>query len=597
MGDSSSASAAQLQGGFALLDWLVVLGLFAFTHWIGQRSSGKPATIREFFLGGRKLPWYAVSASIIATEISAVTLISLPATVFNPGGNLTYLQLGVIGLFLARWIVALVLIPRYFEREIYSPYDYMGATLGRGVRSMATVLFTIGGVLGQAARVYLTGVVLEVILADEFGALEQATGVRGLVWSIGAIGVIAIVWTWLGGMATVIWTDAVLFAIFLLSIVASIWTAVSHVDGGAAGVVHAAAAAEKLRFFDFSRDPTQAYTLWAALIANTIVGVGVFGTDQLMAQRVFCCGSVRDAQKAMIASYASMIVAVGVACIGLALFAYYQEHPLAGRALELYTAKNDRIFPLFIVEVLPSPLKGLIVAGAFAAAISSLDSILAALSQTALSAFYLPARAKHADLDSPTEQKRAVRLSKWLVVGFGILLCVIALECETIATDPRFRSILDLALSMPGYTQGALLAAFALAFFWRGRIDGSGFLWSAPLSVLMVFSVVWHAEWSRTTSFVAGCVLLGAWVLLRVRPSLRARRERPVLLGVQSLALLGGLSLAYWFSHLESAPVAWPWFSPIGALTAFTFGVLLARLAGPNKDPSRLDRRLLSVKP
>ncbi len=572
-------SDATLSGGFGWLDWLVAAGLFAFTHWIGRRTSGEPATIRDYFLGGRKLPWYAVSASIIATEISAVTLISLPATVFNDGGNLTYLQLGIIGLFLARWIVALAVIPRYYEREIFSPYDYMGNTLGRGVRSMTTVLFSVGGVLGQAVRVYLAALVLEVILAEPFAALEAASGVPGLAWSIGAIGIVAVAWTWLGGMTTVIWTDAVLFGIFLLAIVASVWTAVAHVEGGVERIVSLNHAAEKLRFFDFSLDPRRAYTLWAALIANTIVGVGVFGTDQLMAQRVFCCGSVREAQKAMLASYGSMLVTVGVSCIGLALYAYYHEHPLSGRALELYTAKTDRIFPLFIVEVLPSPLKGLIVAGVFAAAISSLDSILAALSQTALSAFYLPMRAKRAALDAPGEQRRALRVSKGLVLGFGLLLCFIALLCETIQNDPRYKHILDLALSMPGYTQGALLAAFALAFVWRGRVDGSGFLWSAPLSVLMVFAVAWHAPWAHDVVYVGGAALAVAWLALRLRPELASQQKSPARMALQSVALFTGVALAVWTVRLDEAPVAWPWFSPIGALTAFSFGWVLAKAA------------------
>jgi len=587
---AAGEGAARLAGGFGALDWFVVIALFAFTHWIGQSSAGKPATIREFFLGGRKLPWYAVAASSIATEISAVTLISLPATIFNPGGDLTYLQLGLIGLFLARWIVALVLIPKYYEREIYSPYDYIGATLGRGVRGMTTILFSIGGVLGQAARVYLAGVVLEVILAEPFAAIEQATGVRGLVWAVAAIGCVAVIWTWLGGMATVIWTDAVLFCVFLVSIAASIWTAVSHVDGGVGEVVRAADVAHKLRFFDFSTDPTRAYTIWTALIANTMVGVGAFGVDQLMAQRVFCCGSVREAQKAMIASYASMLVACAVGFLGLALYAYYQHHPLVGRALELYTEKNDRIFPLFIVEVLPSGAKGLIIAGAFAAAISSLDSILAALSQTALSAFYLPWRARTASIDSPEEQARALRVSKGLVIGFGALLCAIALACEVVAQDPRFKSILDLALSMPTYTQGGLLAAFALAFVWRGRVDGSGFLWSAPLSVLMVFSVAWHAEWARNVSLGAGAVLVAAWGAHAFRAAQSGRGFGALDAMGRMLVLAGGAALAFYLSTLDDAPVAWPWFAPIGAATAFIFGRMLAN--PPPLRPSALRRPL-----
>jgi Na+/proline symporter len=204
-----------MSGGFLASDWAVVVFVFALTTWIGHRMSGKPATLREFFLGGKRLPWYAVAGSIVATEISAVTLISLPAVVFKDGGNLSYLQLGIFGSFLARWLVALFVVPAYYEKEIYSPYDYMGARLGEGVRRTTTVLFSVGGVLGQAARVYLTAVVLEVILHEQLARWSQVLGVSPIVLAISAIGTVSVLWTWMGGIATVIWTDVVLFALFL----------------------------------------------------------------------------------------------------------------------------------------------------------------------------------------------------------------------------------------------------------------------------------------------------------------------------------------------------------------------------------------------
>lgn len=562
--------AGAFAGRFGWLDWTVVAGLFLFTHWVGKLSAGKPATIRDFYLGGRKLPWYAVAASIIATEISAVTLISLPATVFNAGGDVAYLQLGIIGLFLARWIVALWLIPKYFENEIYSPYDFMGAKLGRGVRPVATVLFSIGGVLGQSARVFLTGLVLEVVLHDEFRAFEDATGVRGLWAAIALIGVTAVVWTWIGGMATVIWTDAVLFLIFLVAIAVALVTAIGDVEGGVAEVARIGHEAGKFRFFDFELSLTKANTFWAALIANTWVGVGAFGTDQLMAQRVFCCKNAREAQKAMLASYASMTVAVLVALVGIALFAYYEQHPLSGASLELYNQKNDRIFPIFIVEVIPSGLKGLIVAGAFAAAISSLDSILAALSQTVMTAFYLP-RLATLGLESAEAERRALRLSKTLIVVFGVLLCVMAACCEVVQRDPRFKDVLNLALSMPGYTQGALLAAFGLAFFFRGRIDGSGFVWSAPLSVFAVLSVAWHQSWTPWVVGVGAGSVCGAWAWYRIR---HTRSDfASLVLGFASFALA---ALLMALAQFQGVSVAWPWFAPVGCTTAFVIGYLLA---------------------
>lgn len=562
-----SAPPAPLAGGFGAVDWLVVVALFAVTHWIGQRTAGQPATLREYFLGGRKLPWYAVSASIIATEISAVTLISLPAAVFRPGGNITYLQLGLIGLFLARWIVALWLIPAYFEREIYSPYDYMGHVLGPQARTVTTVLFTIGGVLGQAARVYLTGLVLQVVLNEELAAFERATGIPGLWTSIAAIGIVAVVWTWLGGMATVIWTDAVLFLIFLAAIVLALVTALSHLDGGAAQALAMGDAAGKLRLLDLEPTFERPYTLWAALVASTLVGVGAFGTDQLMAQRVFCCRNAADAKKAMLASYASMGVAVATAGVGIALYAYYQQHPLGGAAADWVAQKGDRIFPVFIVEVMPAGVRGLIIAGVFAAAISSLDSILAALSQTVMSAFVLGGQAPR----TPGAERRAVRQSKLLVLLFGVLLCGIAAGCELIQRDPRFRDVLDLALSMPTYTQGAVLATFGLAFFLRGRVDASGQVFAAPLSVAMVVGIAWHASWTRPTLTLVLVLVSAAWLWLRAfrgdeRVATRVLRTALLLAGCAAVLAVNALELR----------VAWPWFAPAGLVVAFVLGWALA---------------------
>src|SRR5688500_18453729 len=297
-------------GRFGIWDWAMVAAIFATTTWIGHRMAGRPATFREFFLGGKRLPWYAVAGSIIATEISAVTLISLPATVFRQDGDLQYLQLGIIGSFVARWLVALILVPAYYEREIYSPYDYMGARLGEGVRRTTTVLFSIGGVLGQAARVYLTAVVLEVILHDELASLSRTSGLSPTVLSVGAIGLFSVAWTWMGGIATVIWTDVVLFCVFLLSTLVALIVLGGEVDGGMAGIFATAAEAGKLRVLDLDTRLSTDFTFWAALIATGLGGLGQYGTDQLMAQRIFCCKTKRDAQKAVVASYGAMLVTV-----------------------------------------------------------------------------------------------------------------------------------------------------------------------------------------------------------------------------------------------------------------------------------------------
>lgn len=561
-------------GGFGLVDWIVVFGLLALTTLVAHRASGKPATIRDYFLAGRKLPWYAVSASIVATEISAVTFVSLPFVVFKEGGDLTYLQLGVFGALVARLIVAFVLVPAYYEREIFSPYDYMGERLGPGVKRVTTVLFSIGGVLAQSCRVYLTAVVLQVILADELAWVAAHTGIGPLAASVIAIGVVAVLWTWMGGIATVVWTDAILFLVFLAGLGIAFTTAVRGVDGGLGEVFSAASEARKLRFFDFSTDPTKAYTMWAALIGASWMMTGIYGTDQLMAQRMFCCKGPREAKRAILGSYVGLVVTVFAAFVGLGLFAYYGQHPLEGEALALYEEKGDRIFPIFTLQALPVGLKGVVLSGVFAAAISSLDSILAALSQATLSSVYLPLRRKVVgETSSDAEERRSLVVSRVFVLVFGVLLCAVAIGVESL--HERYPSILDLALAMATYTAGALLAGFLLAFFKSLRVDGSGYVWSAPISVLGVFAVVWHTGWARWTVGLFALVVVVLWFARRFRG---ARDLVPTAALFTVLALVWGLCTRGTFEGADGpVNLAWPWNVPIGCGIAFVWGILLAR--------------------
>lgn len=582
--------AAPFAGRFGALDWAVVALVLVVTTWVGERMAGRQRSVRDFFLGGRKLPWYAVAASIIATEISAVTYISLPSVVYRPGGDWTYLQIGLIGSLLARLGVGYLLVPRYFEREIYSPYDYMGERLGGATRSLATALFSLGGVLGQSARVYLTAVVLEVVLARELAAFETATGIPPLVSAVGAIGLVALAWTWMGGIATVVWTDGILFLLFLAGIAIALATVSAGLEGGLGQALADARAAGKLRVFDTSLDPTRPYTLLAATVAASWGGIGFYGTDQLLAQRLFCCRDAREARRAIVASYAAMGVTVLAALVGAALWAFYRAHPLTGAAAELVADQPDRIFPLFVIERIPSPLKGVVLAGAFAAAISSLDSILAALSQTSFSALVEPHLRPAAD--PAAGARRAVRVSRGLVVVWGVFLCAAAIGIDVVARS--YASILDLALAMASYTGGALVAGFFLALLPLRR-DGSGLVFSAPLSVLCVFAVTSHQSWGRTLPLspvllcdAAAVVLFVLWLACRTLPERRALGTAHA--AARLLLIVLGLALLVWLAregYLEGpsgpagAPtrrvIAWPWYIPLGSTVAFLWGWALGR--------------------
>lgn len=615
---------ASLSAQFTWIDWLVVVGYLGFTTWLGARMAGRQATIRDFFLGGRKLPWYAVSGSIIATEISALTFIGVPFVVFSPGGNFTYLQLGVFGSFFARIIVGYWLVPAYYKREIYSPYDYMGNQLGGGVRSMTTVLFALGGMLAQSARVYLTAEVLIVVMNDQLDWLSSTLGLNPLAWAIILIAVVSVGWTLIGGITTVIWTDVILFLCFLIGAMVALGTVAANLDGGIAEMFRAGWQAKdagswgKFTFFDFSTSPLRSYTIWTAVIASTWGGLGAYGTDQLLAQRMFCCKDTRDARWAIISSTISQIVTLTVMLVGVGLYAYYQSHPLAGEAKAIFEGKGDRIFPIFIVQVIPRGLKGLIIAAVFAAAISSLMGILTALSQTVMSAFYNPLRerllrargvevslsgasveeltGKH---EATAEDRRSVLVGRLLVLFWGVVLSLMAYLARV--ASEFYPSILDLGLAMAGYVGGALLAGFALSFLPL-KIDGRGFMYSGPLSAVCVFATVWHQPWTHAAcwAFAGGFLIVWIWNLINETPTtvMRADDEprnrgapTPVLSnGPQTLILTVGVALMLWlnyYGYWESSPapgqeasiltIAWPWYAPLGSTVAFVWGYLLAR--------------------
>ncbi|MCA9242786.1 MAG: sodium/solute symporter [Phycisphaerales bacterium] len=555
---------------FTALDWGVLVAYFIATSLIGARFAGKQATIREFFLGGRKLPWPAVAGSIIATEVSAVTFISVPALVFAPGGDLTYLQFA-IGAIIARVVIGVWFTPAFYEREIYSPYEYVGQRLGPPARSVTSGLFTLSAILGQSVRVYLTAMILREITGLDLG------------WSIAIIGAIAVAWTLAGGIATVIWTDVIQFGVFTLGLVIALIYAWSKIPGGAAEILDAAssavdatgAPASKLRFLSLSLNPQQAYTIYTALTANVLLCLFAYGTDQLIAQRMFCCRGPREARKAIIWSSVGHLLAVLAAGVGLALYAFYQHHPLDPADAARVAASRDAIFPMFIVQQIPAGLTGLLIAGVFAAAISSLDSALAALAQTSVSNWYIPLRKRlgHTGVD---DDRHAVRASYVFVVIWAVVMCGMA----AVVMEPlerKFEGVLNLALAMASLPAGALLAAFLIALF-RIRVDWRGVAWGAPVSMLSVFALNFHFPGAPMIVLIVAIAIFAWWISARVIAWDFARR------GAQTGLLLAALSIPLILTYYHPTPgehirLAWPWNVPIGFGVAFALGVGLARRA------------------
>ena len=459
---------------FTRWDWLVVAGYLLFTTWIGHRLSGKNATIREFFLGGRSLPWWAVSGSMIATEISALTFIGVPGMVYALHGDWTYLQWG-IGSVIARFAVAWWLVPLYYKQEIYSPYDYMGARLGEGVRRLVTVLFSIGAILGQSVRVLVTAIILQTV-----------TGYSATACII-IIGIFAVIWTLMGGMRTVIWTDVVQFCLFIFGGLLALGWLAGTLGSDTIIALNQAAGPEgdvnKLRLFNLTPPwdgPLLNYTLWVAIIAMPFQNFTAFGTDQLNTQRIFCCGSAGEARKAVAWSSVSLVITVLMLAVGAGLYAWYLEVVPTTAEAAWFDQDPNYVFPIWITTVLPIGLSGLILAAAFAAAITSLDSILAALSQTTLSAWYGRERLER-EADGPAMVFR----SRIAVIVWAIVLTTFAIVLTDTYESGDSKNLIDLAFGILTYTYGPLLGVL-LAAIIPGRRNIPGLFVGVAISILGV---------------------------------------------------------------------------------------------------------------
>jgi len=583
---------------FSALDWSVVAGVLALTTLVGSLL-GKHTTLRDFYLGGRKLPWWIVSFSIVATEISAVTMVAVPWVVFRPGGDFTALQLLAIGSILARFVIAWKLVPIYFAREVYSPYDILGEKLGEGARRMASALFVAGNLLGQAARVYLVALVLEVVLNQDLAALSERTGVPSLALAVGIVVSFAALWTSIGGVAAVAWTDFILVLVVLASVTAMLVVIANGLDLGFERVWRVGIDSHRFRFFDFDTSPARAYTFWAAALASSFGNIGAYGVDQKVAQRLLCCRDAHDARKAIIASSLAMVITLLVSIVGVALVAWYEQHAMSEAGAALIASADDRIVPVFVLEAMPEGLRGLVIAGILAAALTTMTAALSSLSQTTLSALWMPvARKLRAQrgivIEALAEERAALRASRILIVAFAVILGFLAVSLQPVAE--RYGSVLDLALSLPGYTQGALLAGILLAVT-RAPIDGSGYVWSAPLSAFWVFCCAWHGPRTEFLLPPIAFACLAAWLFLRAWPDLRAGASfgrvafQSFVLGI-TLALCGwvGYHGEFWWQPIASdagrwSSLAFPWYVPAGCLFAFVLGHLLARTT-PRLEPT-----------
>jgi SSS family transporter len=432
-----------------------LIGITAFGIWF----SGDQETTEDYFVGDRSVPWWAIAMSIVATETSTITFVSVPGVAFAKGGNFQFLQL-VFGYMLGRVVISLIFIPMYFKGDLQTVYQLLGDRFGNKVKMLASGLFVIMRNVADGIRLLLTAIVLAAVYQSFNPGSDASTIIIG---SIVLLGVVMIVFTFYGGMEAVIWIEVVQLVIYVGGAIAAAVVLLQNIDGGLTTVLNVGSQFDKFDVFDFNLDFAKTYTFWGGLIGGCFLTMSTHGTDQYLVQRYLCTSKPASASTALLTSGAVVLAQfVGFLFIGALLFAFYgpynsPEYAQAGVAGSGIPGtfpfmKPDQVFPNFITEHMPAGLSGLVVAAIFAAALSSsLNSIAA----TAINDLYKPFARDVSD-------KKLLKLSGWLTVIVGIIQIFVA-----IAFMKTGESALNLALSVASLINGPVLGVFLVGSFMK----------------------------------------------------------------------------------------------------------------------------------
>ena len=491
-----------------LIDLLVVLGYFVVILGIGLYMGRREESLRDFALGGRSIPWWAVLASIIAAETSAGTFFGTP----NEGyvnQNFTFLQL-TIGTIIARVFVSYIFIKPYYDYNVYSIYEYLTARFGSLTKSAASAVFLVTRVLASGSRLYVAAIALVLVYEFVSGVRPSAGQALGIyVLASVVITVLTAVYTTLGGIKAVIWTDFIQASIMMGSAVAALCLLYFAIPGGWSGIAPHLSSTHPLDlFFASGLDPKlhgwqqvkgmfeSEYTVFA-IVASTFVTMATHGTDQDMVQRMLTAPDIRRSRRSLILSgLADIPISLVFLAIGVLLFAYYQAHPDP-----LKPAATNEIFCYYILHKLPVGMRGLLLAGIFATAMGSLSTALNALATSFVRDWYQPFVNPGA---GEHETLRAVRRA---TVVFAVLMIVVssatsylviqraeavrkqetmlaaakanpeqsaALVAQAGQAKQHNLRIIPIILGIFGYTYGSLLGVFFVGMLTKTRGNDTG---------------------------------------------------------------------------------------------------------------------------
>ncbi len=427
-----------MRNSFTALDLIVLVAYLGGTTFLGVYLGRNQKNARDYFVADHTIPWWAVLFSIVATETSALTVISIPGLAYL--GNLGFLQIAA-GYIIGRIVVAYTLLPRYYRGNLVTAYALLEQRFGVATRRFASVVFMFTRAFADSVRVFATAIPVALILEPVLPAVVVMPA------AILVLGALTLVYTYNGGVRAVVWTDVIQTVVYLIGAAAAVVIIGHGVSGGWSAIFHSASAAGKLNIIDLYTGFDQPQTLFAGLLGGAFLSMASHGADQVIVQRLMTASSLRDARRALIGSgFAVFFQFALFLLIGTGLWAYFGVR---------HFGSPDNIFPTFIVTAMPTGLIGLLVAAILAATMSAHSGAINSLAAATVHDIYLPLT--HRD----PNDARTLRVAKLASLAWGVLLLVIALLYRQNGTP-----VVIVALKITSFTYGGLLGGFALGILW-----------------------------------------------------------------------------------------------------------------------------------
>jgi len=465
---------------------VIALYLVAIT-WFGARFRSRQRGLKDYFLGGRAAPWWAISLSIVSAETSTLTVIGTPPLAF--AGNFEFLQL-VFGYLLARIVISVLFLPQYFRGQMYTAYELMRRRFGERIRKLTAGTFLVLRALAEGVRVFAISIIITTILGT------------GELISILLIVALTLFYTFEGGMTAVIWTDVAQMFLYVAGAVLSLIVLLHQIPGGWTHAYDVISSAHKLQVFDFRFSWTaeffsRSYSFWAGLIGGCFLTTASHGTEQLLVQRLLAAKDEAQSRAALLSSWVVIFFQFALFLwIGALLFVSYSNTGLAA------PQPPESLYPRFVWNNLPAGLAGLAIAAILAAGMSNLSAALNSLASTSVMDFYRPLALRR---DPGKPERHFLDIARRATVVWAMVLVLVGLVAR------HWGSVLEAGLTIASILYGSLLGVFLLGLLTKSVQENAAIAaMIAGLARMIVVKLwphiafTWYVLIGTTATFATG---------------------------------------------------------------------------------------------